>query len=124
MSTSYYYFNSPITSIRLEEGPAHDLITIFENHANCGTLTVSKGTGRTICLMFALNDVDDFQCPIHTHWGGSKVGAVITENVNGLSDDLILISEYGEPMSVKQIRALAGHVRKDGMPGELFGYNG
>ena len=41
MSTSYYRLQDPFTSLRLEEGPGHDRLTVWEQHANCGTLTVS-----------------------------------------------------------------------------------
>ena len=122
MSTSYYYMQPPF-SVRLEKGPVHDRVTIFENGVNCGMLTVTAGKGSSVCWLFSENDVDDLHAPMRTHWGGKDVGCVVTENVRGLDPNLQLISEYREPTTVGAIRALAGHVRKDGTPGELFGYD-
>ena len=122
MSTSYYYTQSPF-SVRLEKDPGYDRVTIFEKGTNCGTLTVTAGMGGAVCWLFSEHNVDDDHAPMCTHWGGKNVGCVVTENVRGLDPNLQLISEYGEPMTVAEIRALAGHVRKDGRPGELFGYD-
>jgi hypothetical protein len=121
MSTSYYDLMEGITSLRLEEGPAHDRLTVFDNHANCGTLTLALGRGRTVALAFAIQ-ADDQDAPIRTHWGGKDVGSVVTEHRRGLADDYCLVSEYGEVLTVGQIRARAGARRKDAMPTELFGY--
>lgn len=122
MSTSYYYIEEPFTSIRLLEGPVHDRVSLWESHGLAGTLTVSHGKGRSLVRRF-IQYADDPQAPLRTHWGGKEVGCVVTENIRGLADDLVLIDEYGEPVTVGVIRARAGHVRKDGMPGELFGYD-
>ena len=123
MSTSYYYVRQPFTSVRLEEGQVHDRVTIFEKGANCGTLTVTAGIGSSVCWFFADHNVDDWHAPMRTHWGGDTVGCVVTENVRGLDPDLVLVSGYGIPIAVAEIRALAGQGRKDGTPGELFGYD-
>ena len=123
MSTSYYYVRQPFTSVRLEEDLVYDRVTVFERSMNCGTLIVSRGIGSSVCWFFSEHDVDDSHAPMRTHYGGKDVGCVVTENVRGLDPRLLLISEYGKPMTVDEIRALAGHVRKDGTPGELFGYD-
>ena len=123
MSTSYYYVRQPFTSVHLEEGPVHDRVTIFEKGANCGMLTVTAGTGSSVCWFFADHNVEDWQAPMRTHYGGKDVGCVVTENLRGLDPRLLLISEYGKPMTVGEIRALAGRRRKDDAPGELFGYD-
>jgi len=126
MSTSYYYIREPFTSVRLEEGPGHDRVTLWERGANCGTLVLSLGSGKRLVSMFAAGDDDDSRAPIRTHYGGKDVGAVVTENVSGLDPSLVLISEYGEPLTVEQIRARAGHGKNAsgiGGIGELFGYD-
>lgn len=111
MSTSYYYIQEPITSLRLEEGPGHDRLTVWQSGANAGTLVLTKGSARTIISLFAEHAEDD-RCPMRTHFGGVEVGCVVTENVRGLDPSLILISEYGELFTVAQIRAFAGEGRK------------
>jgi len=122
MSMSYYYLRAPFTSVRLEHIGEHDKVTLWENGANAGTLTLSKGVGRKFLYMMT-DHVDDSQAPMRIYWGDSDKGCVVTENVRGLDPDLMLISEYGEPLRVSEIRDRAGHVRKDKMPGELFGYD-
>ena len=73
--------------------------------------------------MLFVDRADDGDCPMRTHWGGRDRGCVVTENAKGLDPETTLVSEYGEPLTVGQIRGRAGHVRKDGWPGELFGYD-
>lgn len=107
MSTSYYHLSAPITSIRLEEGHSHDRVTIFETHANTGTLTFSKGIGRTVVSFFA-DEVDDNICPIRTHFGGKGRGCIVTIQDQHLHDDMMLVSEYGQPFTVKQIKEMDG----------------
>ena len=108
MSTSYYYVAEPFTSIRLEEGPTHDRVTLWESHGNAGTLTVARGHGRQLVKRFA-EECDDGRAPMRTHFGGRGVGCIVTENVRDLADDLVLISEYGDVLTVGEIRRCAGH---------------
>ena len=115
MSTSYYDLVEGITSLHLEEGPAHDRLTVWENGANAGTLTLSRGSGKWVARLFA-DRTGDIDCPLRTHWGGSAVGSVVTENRRGLADDYCVVSEYGDVLTVGQVRARAGARRKDGMP--------
>lgn len=121
MSTAYYYLREPFTSIRLERGPSHDRVTLWERGANIGTLTVSAGTGSMVTYLFAEVEYDG-KAPMRTHWGGTKVGCVVTENVRGLDPSLVLVSEYGDVLTVGDIRARSGHGRGTAKPGELFGY--
>jgi len=102
MSTDYYWLRDPFTSIRLEEGEVHDRVTLWEGGANCGTLTLRAGHGRVVCRMFA--DTDDANAPIHTHFGGADVGCVVTESASALDEPYILVSEYGQPLTVGEIR--------------------
>ena len=108
MSTSYYHLRPPISSLRLEEGVGHDRITLFEKGANCGTLTVSKGMGRTIASFFA-DEVDDNLAPIRTHYGGKGRGCVVTVHDENLHPQAVLIDEYGMPHKVRDILLLDGN---------------
>ena len=107
MSTSYYRFRTPISSVRIEEGGGHDILTIFESGANSGTLVVSKGKGRTIASFFA-DEVDDNLAPIRTHFGGKGVGCIVTCNNPELDKDECLIDEYGNVFRVSEIQAMSG----------------
>ena len=120
MSTSYYKLKEPITSIRIESNERHDKLTIFTRHGNAGMLVLDRGDGKDIARMFMAYDEDN-KCPMRTHWGG-KEGAVVTENEENLLDEMTVISEYGEILTVGDVRKRAGAKRKDGMPTELFGY--
>jgi hypothetical protein len=121
MSTSYYGLEGPFTSLRLEEGEKHDRLTIWEQGANCGTLVFSKGIGRRIVLKFAEHGYDDVP-PLRTHWGGKERGSVVTVNDSEMPDEATVISEYGDILTVGQVKARHGARRVDGHPTELFGY--
>ena len=107
MSTSYYHFRPPVTSVKVEEGPAHDRVTVFENRANAGTLTVSKGLGKTFVSFFT-DEVDDPVAPIRTHFGGKGRGCVVTIQELHLHPDTYLADEYGQVFTVAQITAMDG----------------
>ncbi len=107
MSTSYQYLKSPITSIRVDRNCSHSRITIFINHANAGTLTVRVEEEPGFLYLLSEN-ADDTKCPLRTSYGGKDVGCVVTENVRGLDPLLVLIDEYGRPVTVGEIQAMAG----------------
>jgi hypothetical protein len=109
MSTKYYELRKPFTSIRLEEGPGHDRITLWEGHANAGTLTVTKGRGRTAVKLF----VHDLDCPIHTYWGGQECGVVVIVHDTEMPDTTTVVSEYGDAMTVAEVKALNGAHRHE-----------
>ena len=71
-------------------------------------------------LPFASKEPDD-KCPMRSYWGGSERGSVVYANEN-LPDDTLLISSYGELLTVAQVKARNGARRQDSMPTELFGY--
>lgn len=107
MSTSYYHLRPPITSLRLEEGAGHDSLTLFESGANIGTLTITKGLGKTVVSFFA-DDVEDNLAPLRTHYGGKGIGCVVTVHDPHLHPETMLIDEYGQPFTVAQITAMSG----------------
>ena len=121
MSTSYYRLIEPFTSVRLECGQRHDRLTVFEMGANCGTLTLNAGTGKIVASLFALHQEDNM-CPLRTHWGGASRGSIVTVNDDSMPDDATVLSEYGDVLTVAQVKARDGAGRDDGMPTELFGY--
>jgi len=121
MSTSYYRLKPPITYLRLEEGHGHDKLTLWVNHANVGTITLRKEEVRGVISCFTLYEEDN-ECPLRSYWGGSERGSAVYANENDLPDDMLVISEYGELLTVAQVKARHGAKRKDKMPTELFSY--
>ncbi len=121
MSTNYYNLKEPFTSVRILSEGNHDKITFWSRHGNAGTLIVERGDGKLIIKML-INYNEDTKCPMRTHWGGKDIGAIVTENIPNLEDKRVLISEYGEIVTVKEIRNRKGAKRADGMPTELFGF--
>jgi len=101
MSTSYYGLSDPITSLRLEEGPGHDRLTVWEGNALAGTLVLSLGEGRHVAMMFADQDCER----ANTSYGGKDVGCRVNCDP-ALRDDLVVISEYGEVTTIGAVRAL------------------
>ena len=82
---------------------------------------MSKGVGRRIAILFA-NHEEDNECPLRTHWGGKERGAVVDVNDPTIPDEATVISEYGDVLTVAQVKARDGQHRADGYPTELFGY--
>jgi len=121
MSTSYYRLSSPITHLRIEDQVGHDKISVWVNHGLAGALVVSKRETKEVVRMFVCYE-DDSICPLRTHWGGRERGAVVTVNDATLPDKAMVISEYGDLLSVADVKARDGAKRDDGMPTELFGY--
>ena len=109
MSTAYYRLREPITSLALEEGPAHDRLRIWERHGLAGELVVSAGSGREIARMFFETGVDDLHCAIHTYYGGAERGGVGTVNDPTLPDSAtVLDGDTGEVLTVGEVKGYAG----------------
>ena len=108
MSTSYHYLSDPVTSVRIVPYGPHVLLSIWVNHGLAGSLTLLEAEARRLLLNLSDNHADGDTCPMRTHFGGNEVGTVVTENVRGLDPELVLISEYGEPRTVGQIRRHEG----------------
>jgi hypothetical protein len=106
MSTSYYRLAEPVTSLRAVTDGQHVRLTVFVNHANAGTLTLREEETRDFVRLLSISD--DSLCAIRTHYGGDEKGCVVTENTPGMDPSLTLVSEYGEIVSVAEIRRLAG----------------
>lgn len=113
MSTAYYRLREPITSLRLEEGSAHDVLTVWESGAWAGTLTLSKGASRAVARMFFVTDVDDVRAALHTYYRGAKHGCVVTVNDETLPDSAIVLGEDGEMLTVREVKAFAGQGRRE-----------
>ncbi len=74
---------------------------------SAGVLYFSEEHAPTILKMFALREDDD-KCPMRTHYGGVEQGTVVTINDPSLSDLDILISDNGELLTVREIKATEG----------------
>lgn len=118
MSTSYYRLRSPITHLRLESGGGHDRLSIWIDHGLAGVLTLPKEATRDLARAFIL----DSECPLRTHWDSERQKAVVVVNDESLPDEVAVVSEYGELLTVGDVKARDGATRADGMPTELFGY--
>ena len=120
MSTSYYKLREPFTHLELDpaEQPMTSRLQIWIDHTLSGMLLVPNLRVDDILRLF----YDDYNAAVmRTHWDGKDTGAVVTVKEE-LPDETVVISGYGELMTVAQVKARAGATRKDGMPTELFGY--
>ena len=115
MSTAYYGFAEPVTSIRPEVLGGHTHLGIWVNHAKAGTIVLRNEEARVFISLFRGPEI------MHSHWGGSEKGSIVTggESEEG---DRLLVSEYGEILTVDDVRKRQGSKRQNGMPTELFGY--
>ena len=119
MSTSYYYLSDPVTSVRIVPRGKYVLLNIWVNHGAAGSLTLLEEEAERLLRSLSDSHAGDDTCPMRTHFGGNQVGTVVTENVSDLDPGLVLISEYGEPLTVAEIRGRSGLGRADGTPAEL-----
>jgi hypothetical protein len=108
MSTSYYRLRPPITSLRLEEGTAHDRLLIWEGHGLAGVLTLGRGSGRSLALMLSESGADGLTCAAHIHYGGDSAGCVVTVNEPILPDSAVVVSEDGEVTTMDRVKAWHG----------------
>lgn len=93
---------------------------IWINHAKAGTLVVRNEEWPELLNALTAKDAAR-NTVLRTLWGGQDVGAIV-DDIPALADEQQVVSEYGELMTVRQVRARVGARRKDGMPTELFGY--
>ena len=120
MSTNYYRLRPPITHLKLQrEGEGFKLF-VWVNHQLSGRLILDKQDTHQVLDCFTLKEPDD-KCPLRSYRGGDERGTVVYENVL-LPGEALVISEYGELLTVAQVKARHGAQRKDGMPTELLGY--
>lgn len=104
MSTSYYRLRPPVTHLRLEDGGKHNNLYVWVDSNAAGILTLLKATTRDIMLFFALREADDV-CPLRIHYGGPQREAAVIVNDESLPDEATVISEYGELLTVGEIKA-------------------
>ena len=117
MSTYYYRLQKPITSLRLEKGKGHDKLWVWVNNALSGKLILRNDETKSMISLFASGD-----SVLSTHWGGENNGTVVTVLETNLLEGEVVISEYGELLTVREVKRREGAKRQDGMPTELFGY--
>jgi len=117
MSTSYYKLRNPFTHLELEHTGGHNHLRVWVDHGLSGTLVIpDRYFAEALRTLFI-----EYPPALRTHWGGKDKGAIVTVNEE-LPEKAVVLSEYGELMTVAQVKARAGATRKDGMPTELFGY--
>lgn len=123
MSTSYYRLRPPVTHLMITEnqGKGHDVLSIWINRDFAGWIEVDTKTISQLLNIFFLYKEDN-ECPLRTHWGGSVRGTVVTINDDTLPGGELLMSEYGELITVAEVKARDGIKRTDGLPTELVGY--
>lgn len=108
MSTYFYPFNYPISSARLEEGPGHDIIHVWQDHAKMGELVATKGTGPSIISMFRSD-----RAVFHALFGGDTLGTVVHPiNGNNLKLNDYVLDDSGKLYTVADVFALAGKGKK------------
>ena len=108
MSTSYYPFRDTISSVRLAEGPGHDVIGVWQRGAKTGELVLTKGTGKTVMMLF-VSDEPAF----HVTCGRLSVGTVVKTTLLGeaMKHSEYVLSEFGELFTVREVLQLAGTVQ-------------
>ena len=121
MSTSYFRLKKPVSHLSLKEVADGHLLSVYVAGKFAGVLHLPPMHSKSVMNIFAQYE-GDFECPLRTHWGGSGKGAVVTVNDDTLADEAVVISEYGELLTVGRVKARHGAGREDGMPTELFGY--
>ena len=121
MSTSYFRLKKPVSHLELREAADGYLLTVWVDGKYTGILHLPPEHLKSVVGMFTQYE-GDFDCPLRTHWGGPERGTIVTVNDDTLADELVVISEYGDLLTVGQVMARSGARRKDGMPTELFGY--
>ena len=122
MSTSYYAIAKPVSALKVHDNTDKlDTIEFWIAGEYAGELTMDKRHTKSFLQKF-IEYTDDFQCPLHSHWGGADRGAIVIVNRSDIGDDEMVISEYGDLLTVAQVKARDGAKRKDGFPTELFGY--
>ena len=117
MSTEYYKLRKPFTHLELDSTGGHGRLKVWIEHGLSGMLTIPNRHLADVLLPLFV----EHPPVLRTHWGGKK-GAIVTVEDRTLSDETVVLSEYGELLTVAKVKARAGATRKDGMPTELFGY--
>lgn len=97
MSTSYYALRQPITSLRLNDIGGHTEITVFINHVHAGSICARNGRELTSVMRNVFSSTQELY---HSNGGWSRY----TRPEYMLSDDAQLISEYGELITVGEIK--------------------
>lgn len=105
MSTEYYALKKPITSIRPEIMGGHTHVGIWVNHAKSGTLVFHNDEWKDAIWLFVEKNV--VTPPIHSFWGGTKDGCIVKEIDASSPVEQQMVNEFGELMTVGQIRAKA-----------------
>ena len=113
MSTSYYHLVAFVERLELEEMTTSDHLDVWflgdHGARTIQRIMVPVGIGRRLAYQLAETDADDATCPMRTLWGGKERGVVVRENQRNLDPDATLVSDAGQVLTVREIRAKAGH---------------
>jgi len=119
VSTSYYRLAPPITHLEVKDDGDHKIIGIWMRGEKVGELRVPEcEVKRFAHLLYEWED--DVKCPLRTYWNGKE--SVVIVNDPEMPDDAVVISEYGDILTVGKVKTRQGAKRSDGWPTELFGY--
>jgi len=104
MSTSYYHLREPVTALKLSpDDEGRTRLEVEVRGYKAGSLLLDDHDVPGVLLMLSDSGRYD-DVPVRTSWGGEGVGCQVTERVRGLDPNLQLVSEYGELMTLAEIR--------------------
>jgi len=99
MSTDYYRFKFPITSIKIVDDGPHKRIKIWIRRQLSGEIIIDKCDINLVTDMFVNRD-----CRVFSHyWGGEGAGVIYSLHDEHVSDDEYVISDRFEVIPAKEI---------------------
>ncbi len=104
MSTSYYQWRKPITSIQIEETGIDRKLSIFVNYKLAGTLELAEDEVSDMLLMFMQD-----KAAANTYWGGTLQGCRVAIFDDSMVLETKLVNEYAN-----EILTVASLLEKEG----------
>ena len=100
MSISYYLPKFPVTSVRVDQGGGHSIVSLWINHARAGYITLRNDeVGDFLWTLFDVT-ADGYACGAYV-WIGPK-GREVRIN-HKLKNTQQLLSEHGELVQLREI---------------------
>lgn len=103
MGTTYYALKAPFTSLAIIPGGGHAKLKIWVNHAFAGELTV-RDTNEHDELTAVLHALASEEEVGRLWYGGDAIGCQGVLVHAHLTNDIQVISEYGELTTIGSIR--------------------
>lgn len=100
MGTRFYLLKSPVTRLQLEANQELDKLSVWIDHELSGALMMPKGQSRDVTLFFVRQEP-----ALYARWGGAMRGTVVTVDDPDLLDEMAVVSERGELMTVGEVKA-------------------